>query len=209
MRKYYVYIHTCPNGKKYVGCTTRSLEGRWFGRGYRGQNFQIAIEEFGWDRITHEVFEVDTEKEMYYLERYLIAFYNTTNPEKGYNRCPGGRTVKGVIRSSEYCRKQSESHKGKVPWNKGIPRDPLTREKISKTLSGRSSPKSEKWKLKVAEANRRKARDPERCRKISESHKHPKPLYQYLLPDGSIREMTANKAYSAYTKKGISVTKLQ
>lgn len=26
---YFVYIHTFPNGKKYVGCTTRKPECRW------------------------------------------------------------------------------------------------------------------------------------------------------------------------------------
>lgn len=33
---YYVYIHTCPNGKRYVGITTKNPKYRWSkGNGYK------------------------------------------------------------------------------------------------------------------------------------------------------------------------------
>ena len=36
MKKFYVYIHTCPNGKKYVGLTTTDPKDRWRkGEGYK------------------------------------------------------------------------------------------------------------------------------------------------------------------------------
>lgn len=94
---YFVYIHTCPNGKKYVGLTTTTLNHRWLGgAGYSSQYFSRAIKKYGWDSIEHEVYEVDTKEEMSYLERYLIAYYNTTNPNNGYNIHPGGERMDGV-----------------------------------------------------------------------------------------------------------------
>ena len=61
---YWVYIHTCPNGKRYVGITTAPKpEYRWGrnGEGYKGQLFGKAILKYGWSSITHEVFEVESE----------------------------------------------------------------------------------------------------------------------------------------------------
>ena len=75
MKKFYVYIHTCPNGKKYVGITIRRPEYRWRkGNGYKSnKHFYSAIQKYGWDNIEHQVFEVDTKVEMFFLEKYFIA----------------------------------------------------------------------------------------------------------------------------------------
>ena len=89
MRKYWVYVHTCPNGKKYVGITTRIRpERRWGKNGkgyYQNEHFYRAILKYGWDNITHEVFEVDSAEEMYRKEIELISFYHTNDPRYGYN----------------------------------------------------------------------------------------------------------------------------
>lgn len=88
---YYVYIHTCPNNKRYIGITTQKPEYRWkSGKGYGNQTFGRAVHKYGWDNIDHKVFEVDTESEMYYLEKYLISYYQTTNRLYGYNKSTGG-----------------------------------------------------------------------------------------------------------------------
>lgn len=43
-KKWCVYIHTVPSGKKYVGLTSKNPEDRWRnGRGYQGQMFEKAI----------------------------------------------------------------------------------------------------------------------------------------------------------------------
>ena len=81
-----VYIHTTPDGKKYVGATHMKPGVRFKrGLGYRYQFFYQAILKFGWENISHQLYEVDTEEELKYLEKYLISYYDTTNPEKGYN----------------------------------------------------------------------------------------------------------------------------
>lgn len=89
---YNVYIHICPNGKRYVGLTTQRLSRRWRnGKGYaNNKHFTNAILKYGWDNIEHISYKVNTEQEMFYLEKYLIAFYNTTNSLNGYNHSEGG-----------------------------------------------------------------------------------------------------------------------
>ena len=104
---YFVYIHECPNGKKYVGLTSQSVEQRWGVDGRRYQNnkgnnhFYRAIQKYGWDNIKHKVFEVDTESEMYYLEKYLIAYYQSNNPKYGYNKSTGGEHQSGWHHTDE------------------------------------------------------------------------------------------------------------
>ena len=120
MKKFYVYVHVCPNGKRYVGATTASKpERRWAkGRGYKHQLFEEAILKYGWDNIEHEVFEVDSREEMYRKEIELISFYHTNDPEYGYNNSVGGEH--GHLGCS--CSEE-------------------TRRKISKTLTGRHHPR--------------------------------------------------------------------
>lgn len=88
-----VYIHTTPEGKRYVGATHQNPNKRFNkGRGYKYQFFYQAILKFGWENISHQLYEVDTEEELKYLEKYLISYYDTTNPDKGYNIAKGDIT---------------------------------------------------------------------------------------------------------------------
>lgn len=92
-----VYIHIFPNGKRYVGLTMRDVNKRWGnGIGYKKQKVVYnAILKYGWNNISHIVYECDTESEMKYLERYLIAYYNTTDHRYGYNVTEGGDGTPG------------------------------------------------------------------------------------------------------------------
>ena len=179
MKKFYVYVHVCPNGKRYVGCTTRvKPEYRWKeGRGYGGIFLQDIL-KYGWDNITHDVFEVDSKEEMYRKEIELISFYHSNDPEFGYNISVGGeKGALGCRRSEEFRRKLSEAQKGK------------------------SKPFSEEHRKHCAEANRRTANDPERVRKIVEAAKN-RPRVKIKLPDGTILEMTKNLIVKNYVNKG-------
>ena len=121
-----VYIHTTPDGKRYVGATHMNPDKRFNkGHGYRLQFFHQAVSKFGWENISHQLYEVDTEEEMKYLEKYLISYYDTTNPEKGYNIAKGDLTQDhgydhpeygksdNYIQNKEYYRKYINSEKGK------------------------------------------------------------------------------------------------
>lgn len=112
---FFVYIHTCPNGKKYVGITTQSNpEYRW-GKGggyYNNKHFYKAICKYGWDNIEHEIFESDSESLMKFWEIILIHHYNSSNPKYGYNKSTGGESAKGMKHSEETKKKIGEGRRG-------------------------------------------------------------------------------------------------
>lgn len=86
-RQYVVYIHTFPNGKRYVGLTTQSVNSRWRGgEGYKDQFVYKPIKKYGWNNIKHTIYYVNSESEMKYLEKYFFSYYNTTDLRFGYNR---------------------------------------------------------------------------------------------------------------------------
>lgn len=116
----WVYVHIFPNGKKYVGKTVSPLKTRWGknGNGYKKQLVGKAIQKFGWENVQHIAFDVDTQGEMNYLEKYLIGFYNTRNKRFGYNVSEGGE-IEGSLLSDETKQKLSDYHKGKESPFKG------------------------------------------------------------------------------------------
>ncbi|MBE6031222.1 MAG: hypothetical protein E7225_06465 [Clostridiales bacterium] len=96
---YYVYKHTFPNGKVYIGITKKNPEKRWQrGYGYITQKpMWDAILEFGWDNIKHEIlYEGLSEEEARKKEHFLIARNKSVYGQNGYNSTTGGfesRTV--------------------------------------------------------------------------------------------------------------------
>ena len=91
-KKYCVYVHTNKvNGKRYVGITSQKPTRRWnHGNGYGGY-FGNAIKKYGWHNFNHEVLlEHLTKDEACQWEQLLIALWETTNKEKGYNATSGG-----------------------------------------------------------------------------------------------------------------------
>lgn len=99
---YSVYKHTAPNGKIYIGITSKSPEERWKA-GYRSnKHFTYAINKYGWENIKHEVlFNNFTKEQAEQKEIELIALYNSTNPDKGYNIAKGGHSNSGYKHSVE------------------------------------------------------------------------------------------------------------
>lgn len=102
-RKFTVYMHTSPNGKKYIGITCQDVDKRWGsnGTGYRRCTyFGNAIKKYGWDNIQHDVLsEGLTEAEAKQCEKDLIVEYKTRDPSFGYNMTDGGDGLCGCIRS--------------------------------------------------------------------------------------------------------------
>lgn len=91
MDKYYfVYKHTSPEGKVYIGITSQhSPESRWGpgGSGYKGNvAFWYDIQRLGWDNFKHEILASGLkEHEALHMESELIHLYRATKPENGYN----------------------------------------------------------------------------------------------------------------------------
>ena len=115
---YSVYIHVNKvNGKKYVGVTTYDPIKRW-GSGYKhNKHFDAAIKKYGWKNFDHYIVEVESAERMYELEKRYIRFYQTTDPEKGYNSSKGGEFGHNLGKNSyskEYKKIWEEEHKEKV-----------------------------------------------------------------------------------------------
>lgn len=91
---YAVYCHTNKiNGKRYVGITKQKPERRWSnGHGYEGNlHFKNAIDKYGWEEFFHEILFTGLNKEeAQQKEIELIAKWDLTNRDKGYNVALGG-----------------------------------------------------------------------------------------------------------------------
>ena len=103
MGEYLVYVHTVPNGKKYVGITKQDKERRWLkGAGYEHQpKFYKAIQEYGWRNILHEVIAENlTEQEARQMEKEYISKFGCYDMN-GYNTTSGGKDKWINIRCTE------------------------------------------------------------------------------------------------------------
>lgn len=85
---FYVYVHTVPNGKIYIG-ETKDPQTRWNnGEGYReNELFYKDIQIYGWNNIKHEIIDccedVNTALK---LEAVLIALTHSEHEDYGYNQ---------------------------------------------------------------------------------------------------------------------------
>lgn len=136
-----------PSGKVYIGITRDTPQHRWRGgNGYvTNAYFKRAIDKYGWPNFAHEILYTGlSESAAVQKEIELIAFYDSTNPENGYNRSPGGDLVSSITaekisngltgkkHSPESRRKMSLARKGK----------PLSdRQKKGLSESHKSNPK--------------------------------------------------------------------
>jgi predicted GIY-YIG superfamily endonuclease len=154
---YSVYKLTAPNGKVYIGITSRDPKRRWnAGNGYKyNKHFYDAIQKYGWENIKKEVLLSGvSQEEAYRLEKELILKHRSSEREYGYNKSFGGEsTVKGLhwrvpkesverraakMRgrklTEEHRKKLSDSHKGQIPYKREFPTSEETRLKISNSL---------------------------------------------------------------------------
>lgn len=134
--KYTLYLHICPNGKRYVGITCIKPEHRWNnGKGYKGQFFYNAVQKYGWNNISHTILFRDlSRKTAEETERFLIALWNTNDRRFGYNRDSGGSLEKKA--TIETRRKMSEAHKGEKHHMYGKHHPPETRQLIAAAHNG-------------------------------------------------------------------------
>lgn len=188
---YTVYGHLTPSMKWYFGITRNHPERRWGhnGIGYKGSYFYNAIKKYGWNNIFHHIVGTGlTKEEACFIERELIAKYDTMNRERGYNRTIGGDTgILGYRFSNEQRQHLSQVHKGKkcshgyakghVPWNKGGGYySPESRKRMSDASKGRRISEETRKKLSIAHSGKRHWNygnhySEEFKKRLSESHK--------------------------------------
>lgn len=103
------------NGKVYIG-QTNNIETRWKPISYkRSPRFYRAIQKYGWENFTHEILsEIEDQNEADNQEISLIEYFDSTNPENGYNILPGGGiNTRGMKHSEETKNKISKTKTGK------------------------------------------------------------------------------------------------
>ena len=142
MNKYLVYMHICPNNKKYIGITCKNENKRWNnGNGYKNQYFYRAINKYGWNNIQHVIIARGlTEEESKWLEIELIKVNNTTNPEFGYNITLGGEGCSGYKHTQEWKDNHSKAMSGENNPNYGIIASEERKEKQRKAMIGENNP---------------------------------------------------------------------
>ena len=161
--------------KRYIGQTTRPKKRynehkRHLGN-YDGPNlFGRALNKYfllsDWEYTIIE--EVPT-SQLDTREIYWIAFYDSNNPEHGYNMATGGDRHDGYELSEEVRKKISESMKGKPGTMNGKKHSEEVRKKMSESHKGRTH--SEEVRKKLSESNKGRTHSEEARKKMSESHK--------------------------------------
>ena len=128
---YSVYVHTFPNGKRYVGVTTWKPELRWGANGcnYKNPYMVNAIKKYGWKNIKHEIVAENLSTEQAeQMEIDLIAQYNSADKRYGYNISEGGIFCKT-------CSKQTREKLRKANLGKTMSEE--SKKKISQYQKGR------------------------------------------------------------------------
>lgn len=167
------------NEKLYVGITTRKPHRRFHEHIYAAENykdkyqFHAAIRKHGAENFHMDILLSDIPFDRLLLfEAACVKHFDTY--KHGYNSDPGGGGL-GKEVGEEARAKMSKIHKGKIPWNKGIPMPDYIREKLLATHLGHKA--SEETRKKMSEHRKGhpgymlgKHHSPETCKRISESH---------------------------------------
>ena len=186
-RNFYVYKHTFPNEKVYIGITCNKPEYRWNnGKGYQNQSVMLrAIKKYGWENIKHEILYYNlNEEEAKQKEVELIKKYKSNQKEYGYNISTGGGGSAGYKMTQEQKQKVSERFKG-------IPRTEEVKKKISETEKGKIV--SQSTREKISKANLGK--------KISEKQKNQ--LSKRMIGNTYNCGIQRNKKYAGSVSKKI------
>jgi group I intron endonuclease len=177
-----IYKATGPSGKVYVGQTTYSLKKRKSEHKFmslkkdRRTAFQQALLDEGFDNFTWEQIDTaETREDLDQKEKHWITYYDSMNPDRGYNLAPGGLAWSP---SEKTRRKIGEANRGNK-YNLGKHHSEETRKKISEAKKGkRPYVMTEEICRKISEArrgglvwNKGKHHTEETRRRMSEAHK--------------------------------------
>lgn len=153
-----IYCHThIESGRRYIGLTKQTWQKRWKNHVYAAKSskggkwhFPNAIRKYGAAAFSHEVLEVcGTLEEANSAEERWIEYFDTRNPEKGFNLTKGGGHT---------------PHPFKNPWER-----PEYRNKLCVIAKARWQDPN--YRAKATAATRTKAKDPKFIAKCSASQK--------------------------------------
>ena len=152
-------VYNDINDKVYVGITVRKVHRRFHEHIYAAEaekdNFQFhkAIRKYG-----SQNFHVDCLLSGIPIERLPLfekaCISRFTSYKCGYNSTPGGDGT-GKEVTDEFRQKISELHKGKTPWNKGVPMPDWLKEKLLATHIGKKHSEETRKKMSKARVGRK------------------------------------------------------
>ena len=197
MGNYCVYKHTAPNGKVYIGITSRKPEKRWRkdGSGYiTSPHFFSAIQKYGWNAFNHDILFVGlTKDEACEKEKALIAEYNSADRRFGYNATLGGETgLKITEEVKEKLRALSVNYYS----------DPKNRAAQKYRALGYKHTKEAKVKIRLSNIGKHRSLSPDHIKHISEGRKARAAI------DNSFREALASNWANVGRKKSRPVQQL-
>ena len=123
------------NGKVYIGQTARSMEKRWkehLRHGFNPKNHEYnlhlykSMRKYGKDAFTIELIENCENNLMSEREIFWINFYNSSNPDFGYNITLGGEGARLIDYDEVYRRYDDGESAKKIAKEMGISRSNLT-----------------------------------------------------------------------------------
>ena len=181
---YKLYMHVNKtNDKVYIGQTKKSYLSRWDnGKGYRGcSRFANAIKKYGWHEGFEHISLIEglSKSEADYFERFFIEFFDSQNPEFGYNLTAGGDECpmdNPVVR--EHYDEAMKKLRGDPEYQK------KHREAMKKWRA------DSEWKKNHREAMKKYHADPEWLRKHRETHCKKVRCVETHVVYGSLKEAT-------------------
>lgn len=171
MENYCVYKHVSPSGKVYIGITKQTPNGRWKnGFGYESSpHFWNAIQKYGWINFEHIILAKGLAKEKACEEEQrLIAEFEATNREFGYNQKLGGELgskcteeVRNKIskKLKEFYANNSSARAEIARRVTGFHHSEESKAKMSQSKKGRTFSQTPEWKRHIGEANKARMRE--------------------------------------------------
>lgn len=202
-RRWCVYMHTSPSDKKYIGITSQHPNKRWEnGNGYLGKKDGIKYDQPAmahailkypdWkNQWKHEIlFDNLCEEDAKNIEQNLIAKYQTTDSNFGYNITCGGDGHVGHSPSQETRRKISKSVKNNMtPEVRKRKREAAlcrpvvsdaTKKKMSESHSGN---RHHLWGKHHSEETKEKMRRAKLGTNVGKNHPRARSVYCYELDE--------------------------
>jgi group I intron endonuclease len=185
-RVHKIYKATSPSGKVYIGKTSMELSQRIASHKYdafkrqRPWAFSAALRKYG-DQITWEILvdNIQSSKEISFLEKKYIKEYQSTNPNYGYNLTFGGDGGGRLI--GEFALKKSNNLKKYYASDRGQQMKEHLRNtslamrstNINNTINEKVKQKrsSIESRKKTSEANKKLYSDPAMREKMSQINK--------------------------------------
>lgn len=189
---YYIYCHTFPNGKRYIGITRTSPKRRWG----KGRNYNTcplmdrAVRKYGWENIKHEVIDTaESREEAEVKERQYIEQFMSDQPEHGYNILPGGdvatnpltEEIRYKLGNGQRGRSRTDEEKSRISagvretfsrpdsnGHLGMHHADSARQKMSKSQTERWS-KDQSLREAASERMRQRMSDPEFRAEVTEN----------------------------------------